>query len=157
MRPWIKKSFFAIVLFLLIAQFFPPARTNPPVDPSRTIHTVFIVEPAVASTLTRACNDCHSNQTVWPWYSTVAPASWLVVSDVRRGRAALNFSDWKSLSSEKQRELPSEICKEVMDRDMPTEEYLLIHPKARLTRTEMDLICKWTQSVQSATQQAERE
>lgn len=157
MRSWVKKALYVIVLVLLVAQLFPPSRTNPPVDPSRTIHTVFTIEPPVASALTRACNDCHSNQTVWPWYSKVAPASWLVVSDVKRGRAALNFSDWKSLSSEKQHELPSEICKEVMDRDMPTEEYLLMHPQARLTRTEINSICKWTHSVQPATEQAERE
>jgi Haem-binding domain len=157
MRPWIKKALYVIVLVLLVAQLFPPARTNPSVDPSRTIHAALTIEPTVASALTRACNDCHSNQTVWPWYSKVAPASWLVVSDVRRGRAALNLSDWKVLSPEKQRELPSEICKEVAEREMPTEEYLLMHPRAKLTRTEIDSICRWAHSVQPATEQAARE
>jgi hypothetical protein len=157
MRPWIKKALYVIVLVLLVAQLFPPARTNPSIDPSRTIHAALTIEPAVASALTRACNDCHSNQTVWPWYSKVAPASWLVVSDVRRGRAALNLSDWKVLSPEKQRELPSEICKEVAEREMPTEEYLLMHPRAKLTRTEIDSICRWAHSGQPATEQAARE
>jgi len=157
MRPWVKEAIYVMFLVLLVAQFFPPARTNPPVEPSRTIHAEFNIEPVVASTLTRACNDCHSNLTTWPWYSRVAPASWLVVSDVRRGRRALNFSDWKSLSLEKQQELPSEICKEVTDRDMPTEEYLLLHPKARLTSAEVRLICDWTHSIRPATEQAEKD
>ena len=156
MRPWFAKTLYAIILVLLVAQFFPPARTNPPVDPSRTVHAALTNERAVVSAFMRACNDCHSNQTVWPWYSKVAPASWLVVSDVRRGRGALNFSDWKSLNAETQQELSSEICKEVMDLDMPTEEYLLLHPRSRLTRAEIDSICRWAQSVRPGTQQAER-
>jgi heme-binding protein len=157
MRPWVKKGLYVIVLLLIVAQLFPPARTNPPVDPSRTIHAALTIEPTVASALARACNDCHSNLTVWPWYSQVAPASWLVVSDVRRGRGALNFSDWKSLAPEKQQKLPPEICKEVTDRDMPTEEYVLMHPRARLTTAEVASICRWVHFIQPGTQEAERE
>lgn len=157
MRPWIKKLLYGIVLVLLVAQLFPPSRANPPIDPSRTMHAAFTVEPTVASAFTRACNDCHSNLTVWPWYSKVAPASWLVVSDVRRGRAALNFSDWRSLSPEKQQKLPLEICREITEREMPTEEYLLMHPHAKLSVSEVDSICKWTQSIQPGPEEAERE
>jgi hypothetical protein len=151
MRPWVKKAIYLILLVLLITQFFPPARTNPPVEPSRTIHAAFKVDPAVASAFTRACNDCHSNLTVWPWYSKVAPASWLVVSDVRRGRGAMNFSDWKSLTPEKQQEVLPEICKEVTDHDMPTEEYVLAHPRAKLTTAEVDSICRWVNSISPGT------
>lgn len=146
MRPWIRKSLYSLVLLFLIVQLFPPARTNPATDPARTIHAAFSMEPVVTSVIERACNDCHSNLTVWPWYSRVAPVSWLVVTDVNRGRKAFNFSDWKSLSSEKQQETLSEICKEVADRDMPTDEYILMHPRAKLTSVEVQAICTWAHS-----------
>ena len=146
MRPWIKNSLYVVVLLLLIAQFFPPSRTNLPADPTRSIHASLAMEPIVSSALARACNDCHSNQTVWPWYSKVAPASWLVVSDVRRGRKALNFSEWNSLAPNKQHKILSEICEEVSDRDMPTEEYILVHPRTRLSGNEISSICTWVHS-----------
>src|SRR6516162_1424255 len=137
MRPWITKTLYLGVLLFVIIQFFPVQRTNPPIDPTQTIHAYLNMNPSVSSALARGCNDCHSNLTVWPWYSKVAPMSWLVVSDVRRGRKALNFSEWKALSPEKQREIMPEICKEVDDREMPTEEYVIMHPKAKPTRPEI--------------------
>jgi hypothetical protein len=77
----------------------------------------------------------------------VAPASWLVVSDVQRGRKALNFSEWKSLNPEKQSEILKEICSEVAEREMPMGEYLLMHPRAKLTGAEVQAICGWAHSV----------
>ena len=76
---WIKRVMIAALIVLAASQVFRPARTNPPIDPKREIHSNFTVDKPVAATLARACNDCHSNRTVWPWYSRVAPTSWLVV------------------------------------------------------------------------------
>ena len=146
MKSWIEKSLFGAVLFLLVIQLFPSKTTNPAVDSSRTIHSTLSVDPAVAATLTRACNDCHSNQTVWPWYSRVAPASWLVVSDVNRARKELNFSEWKLLSPERQKRILPEICKEFAEGEMPTPAYLLIHRQAKLSRAEIDAVCYWAHS-----------
>lgn len=143
MRPWIRKGLYILLPVFFLIQFFPPAKTNPATDPARTIHASFSMEPTVTSALTRACNDCHSNHTIWPWYSRLAPVSWLVVNDVTRGRRALNFSDWKSLSADKQQEMLPEICKEVSEREMPTEEYILMHPRAKLTSDEIKAICNW--------------
>ena len=157
MRPWIKKGLYVAVVVLVVAQFFPPARTNPEVDPSQSIHASLPLHPVVASALARACNDCHSNLTTWPWYSKVAPASWLVVSDVGRGRRALNFSEWNSLSFEKRQKLLPEICEEIAEREMPTEEYLLLHPRARLTRAEIDSICSWAHLAQPRAKEAASE
>lgn len=158
MKTWIKGSLYSGSLLLLVAQFFPPNRTNPPTDAARTIHASLTIEPVVASALKRACNDCHSNLTVWPWYSRVAPASWVLVSDVKRGRKAINFSDWKSLNPQEQQEILPEICKEVTDRDMPPDEYVFLHPDARPTRTEITSICNWTNSVrQFGSEQAKKD
>jgi hypothetical protein len=79
----------------------------------------------------RACYDCHSNVTVWPWYSNFAPSSWIVHRDVDGGREDLNFSEWGS-----QEVNPAEIIKSIKDDSMPTKNYLLMHPEARLSGEE---------------------
>jgi len=109
----------AALVVLAVSQVFRPARTNPPTDPVREIHANETIDPRVAAVLTRSCNDYHSNRTVWPWYSHVAPASWLVVSDVNRGRNALNFSEWSTYGAKQQQEHLGEICKEVAEGEMP--------------------------------------
>jgi mono/diheme cytochrome c family protein len=114
-------------LFLLL-QILPFGRpfANPPVQ----------AEPAWDSPRTRelaqrACFDCHSNETVWPWYSYVAPLSWRVVDHVREGREALNFSTWNNPSEEAE-----EAAEVVQEGEMPLRDYLQLHPEARLTPTE---------------------
>ena len=78
----------------------------------------------------RACFDCHSNETVWPWYSNVAPMSWLVQRDVDEGREKLNFSEWGRFDE------IDEIAEVVMEGEMPPAQFLITHPEARLTQTE---------------------
>jgi hypothetical protein len=156
MRTWARKSLYGVLLFFLIIQVVRPDRTNPAIDEGRRIHASLTVEPGVASVFARSCDDCHSNQTVWPWYSGVAPVSWLVVSDVQEGRKALNFSDWKSLNPEKQQEVTQDICNEVRERKMPKAEYVFMHPRAKLTDAEGQAVCAWAHSVgQVGSEQAE--
>ncbi len=94
----------------------------------------------------RACNDCHSNNTIWPWYSNVAPISWLLVHDVRGGRSALNFSQWGGYDREKQAKLLGEICDEVKEGDMPPVTYTVAHSQARLSDASRASLCSWTRS-----------
>src|SRR5437588_9274736 len=86
----------AIVLVVLVVgiQVVRPARTNPPVDETQTIGARTQMTPEVASILDRSCRDCHSNKTVWPWYTQVAPISWWLSSHVNEGRQSLNLSEW---------------------------------------------------------------
>ena len=79
---------------VLLGQFVRPERTNPVVDPGMTVQASLEVPVQVEDILSRACNDCHSNETAWPWYASVAPASWLCVKDANEGRRHLNFSEW---------------------------------------------------------------
>lgn len=136
-----------VVTLLLVAQVFRPERTNPPADPKHGIHAILTVDPLTADVMTRSCNDCHSNQTVWPWYSRIAPASWLVVSDVRRGRSALNFSEWSTYNPEERRKHLEGMCEEVSTGEMPAVQYTLIHANARLTPQEKAAVCSWTKGV----------
>jgi Haem-binding domain len=150
MRRTILVSVVTVVLLLLLIQVFQPARTNPPIDPRLEITAVHQLDSSVADVLARSCNDCHSNHTVWPKYSQVAPVSWLVAKDVNEGRKALNLSEWGKYSLERREKLLGEICKEVSEREMPGLPYQLMHPKARLSTADAKTVCQWTRSVTQA-------
>jgi len=100
-----------------------------------------VINPQVGAILDRSCQDCHSSRTTWPWYSRVAPMSWIVSKHVREGREVLNFSDWAhqpDLADE-----PMLICDAVSDGSMPLRDYTLIHRKAKLSKRDVELICGW--------------
>ena len=156
MKRWLKRSFIALIVLIVASQFVRPERTNPGSSPNDQIQAVLPVHEEVAAVLSRSCNDCHSNNTVWPWYSNVAPASWLIASDVQEGRQEMNFSSWSKYQGEKQQELLGEICKQVSSGEMPGTAYSLMHPEARLTDSERSTICAWTRNV-AFTVAAERE
>ena len=85
----------------------------------------------------RACFDCHSNQTTWPWYSYIAPGSWLIARDVIAGRRALNFDDWQtSLARADRFPLDQQVQREISRGDMPPSYFLWLHPDAKLTAAE---------------------
>jgi len=141
---WLKRFVLGAVILLAMAQAFRPARTNPPVDPNREIGAALPIDPVVGSVLARSCSDCHSNRTVWPWYSEIAPASWLVVSDVNRGRKELNFSNWAAYGPADQRKHLSEICKEMTEGEMPGRPYVLLHPRAAVGKADVAAVCRWS-------------
>ncbi len=87
--------------------------------------------PETRALAARACFDCHSNETTWPWYSHVAPASWLVQDHVDDGRQVLNFSEWNRPQDE-----ADEAAEEVQEGEMPPQSYLWLHPEARLSDAE---------------------
>lgn len=131
-----------VLVFLFVAiQFVQPDRTNPPVDPSSAFEAVAKPSPEVASLLRRACYDCHSHNTVWPWYAYVAPVSWLVADDVKTARRNLNFSQWNLLGPEMSRTRLKEACQEVKEGGMPLWNYRLMHPEARLTEADIKTLC----------------
>ena len=109
---------------LLIAQFITIQRTNPPLKGDLT------APPQIKRLLRTACYDCHSNQTRWPWYSRVAPMSWLVARDVALGRKELNFSEWGSYYPQTRKRKLQWIGRVLRERSMPPRAYRLIHPGA---------------------------
>jgi hypothetical protein len=127
-------------LALIVAQVIPVDRSNPAVESD-------VPAPlAVRDILRRACYDCHSNETVWPWYSRVAPASWLVARDVHQARQQLNFSTWNRLTAPERAHTLEEILEEVQAGDMPLAIYLPLHPEAQLTDANIEAIAAWVQS-----------
>jgi Haem-binding domain len=142
-----------IVVFLGI-QFVRPARTNPPVDESQTIFARTQMTPQVAAILERSCRDCHSNQTVWPWYTNVAPISWWLSNHVNEGRQNLNLSEWGRLDRDRQDRKLRQICDEVQDGVMPLSSYLPMHPQAKLSAEDKKILCDWTEAERERTSQS---
>jgi len=103
-----------------------------------------IPQPVLA-TIQRSCVDCHSEATVYPWYSYVYPVSWLIRDDVTRGREHLNFSRWSEYPVVRRERCLSEIANQVQDGGMPLPQYTFVHRRARLSRSDVDAIFDWTQ------------
>src|ERR1700722_14015456 len=138
----VKKVVFALAAFLIVIQFAQPKRTNPPVIPSRALAAHVAVPNDVLTSVMRACGDCHSNQTVWPWYSHAAPLSWIITDDVDEGRRHMNFEDWESQESPKvANDHLIDICKEIQTKGMPPFSYRLFHNSSKLRPEEIVSIC----------------
>lgn len=137
MRRILKWAGVTLAAIFVLIQFVPVDRTNPPVEGEVP------APPEVREVLQRACYDCHSNETNWPWYSRVAPVSWLVARDVHEGREHLNFSTWNRLSTRDQVEAMRESWEEVEEGEMPLWFYLPPHPEARLSDRDRELLRNW--------------
>lgn len=137
-RGW-KWTVAAAVAAAVAIQLVPVERTNPPVQ--RTLDPPEDVERV----LRKACFDCHSNETEWPWYAYVAPVSWLVADDVHEAREDMNFSDWPSDPDEAV-DLIEEIGEQVESDAMPPDSYRWMHPEARLSAQERQLLIDWSLS-----------
>jgi len=135
------KLILALLIFFVAIQLIPVKRDNPVTLPGAEIDT----DLEIMTILEVSCFDCHSNNTQWPWYSYVAPVSWWVTHDVNDGRKELNFSNWNTLKISKQRELRTEIWKQVKEGEMPHFGYIPLHPRAEVTAKEKIYLKKWTE------------
>jgi hypothetical protein len=112
---------------------------------------MMLAEPPldIRESLSRACADCHSNQTRWPWYSRLAPLSWAMADDVHRGRRELNFSRWREYDREEKAHLLKEAKDLVMNGHMPPGRYKLLQPSARLSESEIAELTNWFEQERS--------
>lgn len=143
------KMFLRVLLILFAvafigAQAIRPVRDNPPVNESQTIFATGNVPPDVKAIIDRSCNDCHTNTVRWPWYSMIAPMSWLVAEDVEEGREELNFSTWAAYPPKRQDHKLEEICEQIEKGEMPLKNYLYLHPGAKLSGADRQRLCQWT-------------
>ncbi len=145
-KPMIR-IFLVIVIVLVGIQFVPVTMTNPPIQEEIS------VSPEVKAILKRACYDCHSHETIWPEYSRVAPVSWLLAWDVRKGREELNFSTWNRYGQKKRHKIIKEIWEEVEEGEMPPWFYLPLHPEAQLSDQDHGLLRAWAGSVPSVSEE----
>lgn len=137
----LKKVVIVIVAILIVIQFIPVERSNPPV-------TQDINSPEnISSILRTSCYDCHSNETNWRWYSYVAPVSFLIASDVQKGRKRINFSEWDKYDEKKKLKKLDGIREMVEEGEMPLPMYTFIHTDAKLSTEKIRLIKDWVKSV----------
>ena len=137
MKRLLTRGALVVLAVLLVLQLVPVDRDNPPAK------LQIPAPPEVQAVLERSCYDCHSNQTRWPWYSYVAPASWFVAEHVHDGRGDLNFTEWPLMDTEAQQFYLGEMKKQLEQRNMPLRSYLLLHWQARLSDAERDLLLAW--------------
>lgn len=125
------------VVVMAALQVVPVDRSNPPVESA-------VIAPAhVQNVMRRACYDCHSHETVWPWYSRVAPVSFLIAHDVKSGRAELNFSTWDRLAFQQQAKKAKKSWEEVAEGEMPPRAYVAMHPEAALSGEDRTAFRAW--------------
>ena len=136
-----------ILLLTLALIAFATSRSRKQTSATPDVRDYSYAEPfrgsVVGKTLARACGNCHSNETDFPWYSHVVPISWWIQSHVREGREELNFSEWTRYTAlQRHNELES-ICGVVSNGRMPPASYGVLHPESRLEAKDKKLICAW--------------
>jgi hypothetical protein len=130
-------GFGILIVLLIIIQFVPVTLTNPRVESDMP------APPDVKAVLKVSCYDCHSNETIWPWYSKVAPLSWLLANDAEEGRAKLNFSTWNRYNPEKQSQSIAEAMNEIRKGGMPPWFYTIKHSGAKITLDKLKTLEAW--------------
>ena len=127
----------ALAVLAVLIQFIPATRDNPPVTADLP------GPPEAKALLQRACYDCHSNETVWPPYSHIAPISWLVAADVHEGRSLINFSTWGEKDADKQTFIRQDVWSMIEKGEMPPWDYRLMHAEAHFTDAEKATVKAW--------------
>ncbi len=135
-----------IAMVFVIIQFIPNDLPVNNSDLSNDMVQIDIVPNDISAILHTSCYDCHSNQTVYPWYSKVAPVSWLIAKDTREGRDEMNFSEWGTLKKRKKIKFLKKIAEEVAEKKMPLNIYTVIHKDAKLTDNEINSLISWTKN-----------
>lgn len=130
-----------VLSIFLLMQLIPIDRENPPI-------TLDMPAPKpVKDILKRSCYDCHSNETEWPWYSYLAPVKFMIRHHVNEGRSKVNFSTWDQPQGEEKAEVPEEIIEVIEKGEMPTWDYILMHPEAKLSAKDVAVLKEWAATV----------
>lgn len=150
----ILKAIKIVVVLLVIAfatlQVFQVDRTNPPIIEAETLAAAVNVPENVQAIFDRSCNDCHSNNTVYPWYSKVQPSGWFVKDHIDDGRRHLNFSVFNTYEQKRKVKKLEEICEQVESKEMPLPSYLWLHRDAAMRDGEAKILCDWAEKEKNA-------
>ena len=146
MKRVLKIIIIVLAISFVAIQFVRPDRAVPPEDPAHTLEASMAIPEDVRMVLGRSCTDCHSNRTVYPWYSNISPVSWFLDDHIRDGRRELNISEWNTYETRKKVRKLDEICQQVEDGEMPLPSYLWIHWDAAIKPGEAEILCNWANS-----------
>jgi hypothetical protein len=142
-----KKILIIVVIILVVIQFIRPARNISTSPSPHDISTEYTVPDSVKNIMAVACNDCHTNNTRYPWYANIQPVGWWMQNHINGGKRHLNFSEFTTYDTKKQYKKMDQAADQVKDGEMPIDSYLWIHKDAKLTQQEKDLLVDWAQQL----------
>lgn len=146
MKKALKIIAIVLVVAFIVIQFIRPDFTNPPVNQAETLYAATEVPENVKTILARSCTDCHSNETVLPWYSKIQPSAWFLANHIKDGRRELNLSVWNTYEPRRKRKKLAEICEQVQEKEMPLPSYLWIHRDAKMSDADIKTLCDWSEA-----------
>lgn len=137
-----------LLLLLVVAQFIRPEKNTAQLASENDIRVHYNVPGNVLSVLKRACYDCHSNNSSYPWYTNIQPLGWWIQRHIDEGKEHFNFSEFASYSIKKAAHKMEEVAEEVEEGEMPLTNYTWMHAEAKLTDSEKELIVSWAKNLQ---------
>lgn len=140
-----KKILLIVLAIVIIIQFIPADLPVVILDNPNDLIANNDIPENIEAILRTSCYDCHSNETVYPWYSYVSPVSLLVSRDTRIGRDELNFSEWEKLDKIEKAEMLDEIAEEIEEGEMPMKIYPITHPDAKLSDSDREEMVLWAE------------
>lgn len=147
---WSKKILVVLVIAFVIIQFFRPEENKTSEVQISDISTVYTVPEEVNKIFKKACNDCHSNNTVYPWYSKIQPVAWWLNKHVEEGKEEFNINEFATFKLRKQYKRIVQVAELVEKDEMPLKSYTLIHREAILTDAEKQILNNWSKSIQDS-------
>lgn len=142
-----RKILVLALIALVIIQFFHPARNIHAGPFPNDISMKYAESAEVKQVLEKACNDCHSNNTVYPWYSNIQPVAWWLQNHVNEGKRELNFNEFLTYPAKKQDHKLEELMETVKEGEMPLNSYTWVHTNAKLTVEERRLLTDWAANI----------
>ncbi|MCB9206233.1 MAG: heme-binding domain-containing protein [Ignavibacteriales bacterium] len=145
-----KKVILIVIGIFVVIQFFTIDKTNPTSDPQQDFIAITNPPVEIGSMIKSSCYDCHSYHTKYPWYSNVAPVSWLLKSHVNDGRNHLNFSIWPDYKEAKKEHKVNECIEVINSGEMPMKGYVMLHSEAELSDAQRNQLVGWLESIKDS-------
>ena len=145
MRKWGRYALYTLLAGVIIIQLFRPERNEGNTEIQTDLLASLEVPQSVAEKLKTACYDCHSNRTKYPWYSQVAPVSWVLARHVREGKEEMNLTEFGTLETREMIGVLTELCEVVEEGSMPLPGYLAVHKDAVFSQEEIEALCEWSE------------
>ena len=149
----LKKTAIGIVVLLLLLQLVRPQQNQAVVIKGTTVQSLGTTTPQVQAVLEKACTDCHSNNTKYPWYHRIQPVAGWLDAHVDDGKRHLNFDIYATYSAQKAAHKMDEVAAQIESGEMPLKSYVWLHPQAKLSATEKQLLIDWAHRTKAALQQ----
>lgn len=146
----LKRTFQFLLLTFIVIQFFRPVKNRTEGISNNDISKLYPVPEAVGSILKTSCYDCHSNNTVYPWYAEIQPAAWWLADHVQEGKKELNFSEFAAYRIGRQYRKLEEINKQIKENEMPLDSYLWIHQGAKLNEQQKLTLTTWANTIRDS-------